>query len=319
VVGAGGRPRHQLLGRAQLGDPTSSHLPRASCRRVCQGAARTERLLAHHGAARLCFSSPHPAPVAEGCSPTSLPAFLAPPAPPHTRRFLGGSLDARLLSRCTRVAADACECRLPDLAPSQHRRRARSCARACGTADEEDPLPAATRCRAGQVAAHQPNVTTHRDAGCRTTLLVPLLVLPFIIPSHSPLRPPVPRTASPVGEVAGVWMAPSSLSCSPPALSAAQSPARAHAAPMLAAPPAQFRALPSLALHPPFCHADASAMLPRPRRALLTDWPQWTRCELVPYTRCELVPPGCIPCRLLQSHLQSCSPALERCLASSGA
>ena len=76
---------------------------------------------------------------------------------------------------------------------------------------------------------------------------------------------------------------------------------------------------PSLALHPPFCHADASAMLPRPRRALLTDWPQWTRCELVPYTRCELVPPGCIPCRLLQSHLQSCSPALERCLASSGA
>jgi hypothetical protein len=100
VVGAGGRPRHQLLGRAQLGDPTSSHLPRASCRRVCQGAARTERLLAHHGAARLCFSSPHPAPVAEGCSPTSLPAFLAPPAPPHTRRFLGGSLDARLLSRC---------------------------------------------------------------------------------------------------------------------------------------------------------------------------------------------------------------------------
>ena len=100
MVGAGGRPRHQLLGRAQLGDPTSSHLPRASCRRVCQGAARTERLLAHHGAARLCFSSPHPAPVAEGCSPTSLPAFLAPPAPPHTRRFLGGSLDARLLSRC---------------------------------------------------------------------------------------------------------------------------------------------------------------------------------------------------------------------------
>ena len=77
-----------------------SHLPRASCRRVCQGAARTERLLAHHGAARLCFSSPHPAPVAEGCSPTSLPAFLAPPAPPHTRRFLGGSLDARPLSRC---------------------------------------------------------------------------------------------------------------------------------------------------------------------------------------------------------------------------
>jgi hypothetical protein len=101
VVGAGGRPRHQLLGRAQLGDPTSSHLPRASCRRVCQGAARTERLLAHHGAARLCFSSPHPAPVAEGCySPTSLPAFLAPPAPPHTRRFLGDARDARLLSRC---------------------------------------------------------------------------------------------------------------------------------------------------------------------------------------------------------------------------
>ena len=236
--------------------------------------------------------------------------------PPFRRRFPGRASPEPL---CTRVAVDACECRLPDLAPSQHRRRARSCARACGTADEEDPLPAATRCRAGQVAAHQPNVTTHRDAGCRTTLLVPLLVLPFIIPSHSPLRPPVPRTASPVGEVAGVWMAPSSLSCSPPALSAAQSPARAHAAPMLAAPPAQFRALPSLALHPPFCHADASAMLPRPRRALLTDWPQWTRCELVPYTRCELVPPGCIPCRLLQSHLQSCSPALERCLASSGA
>ena len=88
------------LGGAQLGDLTSSHLPRASCRRGCQGAARTERLLAHHGAARLCFSSPHPAPVAEGCSPTSLPAFLAPPAPPHTRRFLGDSLDARLLSRC---------------------------------------------------------------------------------------------------------------------------------------------------------------------------------------------------------------------------
>ena len=76
------------------------HLPRASCRRGCQGAARTERLLAHHGAARLCFSSPHPAPVAEDCSPTSLPAFLAPLAPPHTRRFLGDSLDARLLSRC---------------------------------------------------------------------------------------------------------------------------------------------------------------------------------------------------------------------------
>ena len=100
MVGAGGRPRHQLLGRAQLGDLTSSHLPRASCRRVCQGAARTERRLAPQGAARLCFSSPHPAPVAEGCSPTSLPAFLAPPAPPHTRRFLGDSLDARLLSRC---------------------------------------------------------------------------------------------------------------------------------------------------------------------------------------------------------------------------
>ena len=224
---------------------------------------------------------------------------------------------------CTRVAADACECRLcPDLAPSQHASwRARFFARAYGTADEEDPHPSATRCRAGQVAAHRPNVTTHRDAGCRTTLLVPLLVLPCIIPSHSPLRPPVPRTASPVGEVAGVWMAPSSLSCSPPALSAAQSPARAHAAPMLAAPPAQFRALPSLALHPPFCHADASAMLPRPRRALLTDWPRRTRCELVPWTRCELVPPGCIPCRLLQSH--TCSPARpaldERCLASSGA
>ena len=95
------RARHrQLLGHAQLGDLTSSHLPRASCRRGCQGAARTDRLLAHHGAARLCFSSPHPAPVAEDCSPTSLPAFLAPLAPPHTRRFLGDSLDARLLSRC---------------------------------------------------------------------------------------------------------------------------------------------------------------------------------------------------------------------------
>ena len=75
----------QLLGHAQLGDLTSSHLPRASCRRGCQGAARTDRLLAHHGAARLCLS---------------LPAFLAPLAPPHTRRFLGDSLDARLLSRC---------------------------------------------------------------------------------------------------------------------------------------------------------------------------------------------------------------------------
>ena len=50
-----------------------------------RGAARTDRLLAHHGAARLCLS---------------LPAFLAPLAPPHTRRFLGDSLDARLLSRC---------------------------------------------------------------------------------------------------------------------------------------------------------------------------------------------------------------------------
>ena len=58
-------PTAPALGaRTQLGDLTSSHLPRASCRRVCQGAARTERLLAHHGAARLCFSSPHPAPVA---------------------------------------------------------------------------------------------------------------------------------------------------------------------------------------------------------------------------------------------------------------
>ena len=182
--------------------------------------------------------------------------------PPFPRRFPGRASTEPL---CTRVAADACECRLcPDLAPSQHASwRARFFARACGTADEEDPHPSATRSRAGQVAAHRPNVTTHRDAGCRTTLLVPLLVLPFIIPSHSPLRPPVPRTASPVGEVAGVWMAPSSLSCSPPALSAAQSPARAHAAPMLAAPPAQFRALPSLALHPPFCRADGSAMLPR--------------------------------------------------------
>ena len=44
-----------------------------------RGAARTDRLLAHHGAARLCLS---------------LPAFLAPLAPPHTRRFLGDSLDA---------------------------------------------------------------------------------------------------------------------------------------------------------------------------------------------------------------------------------
>ena len=52
------------LGARTAWDLTSSHLPRASCRRGCQGAARTERLLAHHGAARLCFSSPHPAPVA---------------------------------------------------------------------------------------------------------------------------------------------------------------------------------------------------------------------------------------------------------------
>ena len=100
LVPAGAHGTSSWGAHTQLGDLTSSHLPRASCRRGCQGAARTERLLAHHGAARLCFSSPHPAPVAEGCSPTSLPAFLAPPAPPHTRRFLGGSLDARLLSRC---------------------------------------------------------------------------------------------------------------------------------------------------------------------------------------------------------------------------
>ena len=99
--GAGGRPRRaRSSGRtAHLLSPPACVVPQG----VPQGRGRAPRegYSRDHGAGRLCFSSPHPAPVAEGCySPTSLPAFLAPPAPPHTRRFLGGSLDARLLSRC---------------------------------------------------------------------------------------------------------------------------------------------------------------------------------------------------------------------------
>ena len=99
--GAGGRPRRaRSSGRtAHLLSPPACVVPQG----VPQGRGRAPRegYSRDHGAGRLCFSSPHPAPVAEGCySPTSLPAFLAPPAPPHTRRFLGDSLDARLLSRC---------------------------------------------------------------------------------------------------------------------------------------------------------------------------------------------------------------------------
>ena len=235
---------------------------------------------------------------------------------PHTRRFLGDSLDARLLSRCApaslQMRANAVFAPILLLLNMLPGARGFSLAPVA-------PLMRETHIRQRPVV--EPAKLLHTGRTSRRIVMQvaeppacasarPSVHHSVPLPA-SPLRPPVPRTASPVGEVAGVWMAPSSLSCSPPALSAAQSPARAHAAPMLAAPPAQFRALPSLALHPPFCHADASAMLPRPRRALLTDWPWWTRCELAP--------PGCIPCRLLQSHLQSCSPALERCLASSGA
>ena len=102
-----GRPRHSL-GPHLLSSPlTTSRVRRAAG--GAEGPPRTERFLTHHGAARLCFNSPHPAPVAEDCSPASLPAFLSPAslpaflaslAPRHTRRFLGESLDARLLSRC---------------------------------------------------------------------------------------------------------------------------------------------------------------------------------------------------------------------------
>ena len=93
-----GRPRHSL-GPHLLSSPlTTSRVRRAAG--GAKGPPRTERFLTHHGAARLCFNSPHPAPVAEDCSPASLPAFLASLAPRHTRRFLGESLDARLLSRC---------------------------------------------------------------------------------------------------------------------------------------------------------------------------------------------------------------------------
>ena len=111
--GAGGRPRRaSSSGRtAHLLSPPACVVPQG----VPQGRGRAPRegYSRDHGAARLCFSSPHPAPVAEGCSPTSLPAFLAPPAPPHTRRFLGDSLDARLLSRC---APGRCRCvRMPSL------------------------------------------------------------------------------------------------------------------------------------------------------------------------------------------------------------
>ena len=99
-----GRPRHSSRGAHSLGPHLlSSPLTTSRVRRAAGGAKgppRTERLLTHHGAARLCFNSPHPAPVAEDCSPTSLPVFLASLAPPHTRRFLGESLDARLLRRC---------------------------------------------------------------------------------------------------------------------------------------------------------------------------------------------------------------------------
>ena len=139
------------LGARTAWDLTSSHLLSPPACVVPQGVPRGRR--APRGYSRIMVrpasASAYPTlRRAEDCSPTSLPAFLAPLAPPHTRRFLGDSLDARLQYTeplCTRVAADACECRLcPVLtcvvAHSQHGAwRARSCARVYGTAGEQDP------------------------------------------------------------------------------------------------------------------------------------------------------------------------------------
>ena len=83
------------------------------------------------------------------------------PASASARRFPGRTSEPL----CTRVAADACECRLcPDLATCVVARsqpgswRARSCARVSGTAGEQDlhsRLPATMRsCATGALAPH---------------------------------------------------------------------------------------------------------------------------------------------------------------------
>ena len=97
--------RRAPTARAQLGPhsspPLTSRVRRAAGGATRKGPRAPRGLLARSWCGPPLLQLTPPAPLAEGCySPTSLPAFLAPLAPPHTRRFLGDSLDARLLSRC---------------------------------------------------------------------------------------------------------------------------------------------------------------------------------------------------------------------------
>ena len=146
---------------------SSHHLPRASCRRGCQGAA------AHREVPHASWCGPPLLQLAPPCASggglfarkfASFPRITRPATHPPLPRRVPGRASTEPL--CTRVAADACECRLcPVLtcvvAHSQHGAwRARSCARVYGTAGEQDLhslLPSATT---GPSSIHR---STHLD------------------------------------------------------------------------------------------------------------------------------------------------------------
>ena len=145
---------------------SSHHLPRASCRRGCQGAA------AHREVPHASWCGPPLLQLAPPCASggglfarkfASFPRITRPTTHPPLPRRVPGRASTEPL--CTRVAADACECRLcPDLATCVVARsqpgswRARSCARVSGTAGEQDlhsRLPATMRsCATGALAPH---------------------------------------------------------------------------------------------------------------------------------------------------------------------
>jgi hypothetical protein len=182
---------------ARAAQLTSSHLPCASCRRGChkEGAARPERAT-RAIMVRAASASAHP-PCTVGGGLLFAHKFAGFPRtartathPPFPRRFPGRTSTEPL---CTRVAADACECRLcPDLAAtcvvalSQHGSwRARSCARVYdGTADEEDPHPSATM-SAGEPSLPPPPSTTPPPETCACLLLLVhrALTLIFFVPA----------------------------------------------------------------------------------------------------------------------------------------
>ena len=138
-VGAGGRPRHSSWGAHSLGtSPPACVVP--------QGVPRGR---AHREVTRASWCGPPLLQLTPPCTGggglfahkfASFPRTTRPAThPPFPRRFPGRASTEPL---CTRVAADACECRLcPDLATcvvahSQHGAwRARSCARVYGTAE----------------------------------------------------------------------------------------------------------------------------------------------------------------------------------------